>query len=325
MPVNQFLTLMDLKNSMEPGDAAIASVAEIIAQENEILDDIPFVHGNQVTGDISFIRATQPRPVKKKINQGIVATKSSKTPKQEVCVILNDRGIVDMDELKIAPSRDEYLLQENKAHIAGLGEGFAEMVLFDNDPEGITGLCYRYNKTSGPYKRQIIDAGGTGDALQSVYFTVWDSDEFTGLLPRNTKTAGLEVVPQENVYIPDKDGRQLLCHVTEFKWFVGLKIRDHRYGARLCNIASDITDEVLFEKFITAKNRLIKNRRRNAVAYLSPDLYNRFEVAAFRKTNANITYKEDIQNDTTIVSVAGIRLRENDCQLVENNPEKQVV
>ncbi len=265
---------------------------------------------NQLTGDISYVRQSQPKPQRKKINQGITSTKSTKTSRTSTCVILNDRGIVDMDELAIAPDEDEYLLSENKPHIAGLGETFAEMVLYDNDPEGVVGLAHLYGKIG----RQVVDAGGTSGALRSIFFVCWDPDELTGLIPKNTKTAGIQVKPQRDIYVKEKDGNDFLAHVTEYKWFVGLKLRNERYASRLCNIPADITNEVLFEKIIMAKNRIAKARRLKTVMYCSPDIYTRLETAALLMKNANITYKQDIENDTTIVSFGGVRIRENDCQ-----------
>ena len=68
---NEFLTLMDLKNRMAPGDKSIDSVAEVLAQENELLEDIPWRAGNLVTGDVHYKRSALPKAFVRKINEGI--------------------------------------------------------------------------------------------------------------------------------------------------------------------------------------------------------------------------------------------------------------
>ena len=200
------------------------------------------------------------------------------------------------------------------------------MLIYGNDPEGIVGLAARFGKLNGNYARQIVDAGGTGNALWSIYFVCWSPEEMTGIYPKNAP-GGLRVVSQDNIHWTEPDqsdpNKKFLANVTDYSWFVGLKVRDHRYAARLCNIPSDIDNDVLFEKFIITKNRIIKKNRLHAYAYMSPDLYTRFEVAAFNRFNTQLTYKEDLERDTAIVSFAGIRIKENDVQL--HTLEKQVV
>ena len=55
----EFLTLMDLRSRLMPDGSPVSSYAELLAQENEILDDIPWTAGNQLTGDIHFRRTAE--------------------------------------------------------------------------------------------------------------------------------------------------------------------------------------------------------------------------------------------------------------------------
>jgi hypothetical protein len=320
---------MDLKNRMEPGDAAIASVAEIIAQENDVLADVPWARGNLVTGDRHLVRTAKPRATIRKINEGIEATSSKTEAHVDSCVELTSRGIVDMAELKIAPEPAKFLLSENKPHIAVLGEDLCASLFYSNDPAGIVGFQARYNKlTNKVTSSQIVDAGGTGANLASIYFVKWDQEEVTGIYPRNA-TAGLSILTRENELIPDNGNPKKLfrAHVTDFSWFVGLKVRDHRYIARVCNIdmadlpTNDALRQKLFEYMILAKNKIHHVTQGRVVCYVNPELFSWLEVAAFNKSNMNLTYK-DIAADTRILTFSGIPIRRNDCQ---SEPETQVV
>ena len=326
---NEFLTLLDLKNRMAPGDASIASVAEVLVQENELLNDIPWSAGNLVTGDVHFKRTAMPRAFVRKINEGIEATASKTEAVTETCVMLGSRGIVDMAELDIAPDKAAYLLSENKPHIAVLGEDACTSVFYGAEAGGIRGFASRLGRVNNP---QVVDAGGTGTNLGSAYIVKWDPNEVTGIYPKNS-SAGLKVLPQSNVYVDDKDGKKFLAHVTEYTWFVGLKVRDERYTARLCNIDRDAllgrtgdadtaraARQQLFNKLIETKNKIRHVENGRVVLYADPDIFTILEIAAFEKANMALGYV-DIGSDRRILQFGGIPIKRNDCQ---SAPEKKV-
>ena len=325
---NQFLTLMDLKNSLEPGDGAIAQVAEILNEENEILHDIPWARGNLLTGDVHYSRAAMPTAEVRKINEGILATASKKVAHTDTCIELSTRSIVDLRELKLAPDGNQYLLQEARPHIAVLGEDLAASMFYGSDAAGVLGFAARYGSLTGSNKRQIIDAEGTGTNLGSVYIVKWDTTEVTGIYPKNS-TAGLDMMKLPIQLVPENSNEKktFAAQVTDFSWMFGLKVRDPRYVARVCNIDMDdmATDETarqkLFDLLITAKNRIRKVTQGRVVMYVSPDLFTILEIAAFNKVNMALGYR-DVTADTRVLSFSGIPIRCNDCQLIE---EKKVV
>ena len=316
--MSDFLTLMQLKNLMEPGDAAIAGVAEVLAEENDILADVPFTRGNLLTGDRHMVRAAMPSATKRKINEGVEPSTSKTEPHEDTCIELTSRGVVDMRVLDITPDKAKLLLSENKPHIAVLGEDFADELFYGNDANGIRGFATRLGSLKTP---QVIDARGVGDNLASIYFIKWDSEEVTGIYPKNA-TAGLQVNNQANVYVAESKAnptKTFRAHVSDYSWFVGLKLRDIRYVSRVANIDRDTipNDEALqqklFEQMIQAKNKIRHVSNGRVVCYVDPNMYSWLEVAAFKKSNLNLGYKE-IQGDMRMLSFAGIPIRQNDCQ-----------
>jgi len=323
--MNEFPTLLDLKNSVLPGDGAIADVAEVMVEENEALADFPMSRGNLLTGDVHFKRETMPVAVVRKINEGVESTTSKVVPSTDTCIELYSRSIVDIKELELAPDASKYLLLQSKPQIAKLGEDMITNVFFGNDSSGVLGFAARYNSTTGPKKRQIINAaasGATGTNLTSAYIVKWDPDEVTGIYPKNS-TSGIKVDVLGKQLIPDKSDprKQFVAHVTDYSVTFGLKVRDDRYAARVCNIdMDDIADDEaarqrFFEHLITAKNRIYHVTSGRVVIYVSPDLYTMMEIGAFNKSNMALGYK-DVENDTRILTFSGIPIRKNDCQLV---------
>ena len=322
----EFLTLMDLRATLMPDGSPVSSYAELLAQENEILDDVPWKAGNLLTGDIHFKRTALPSAQVRRINQGFDSSKGAKESVTETCVQIVSRMTVDMEELNLAPSPEQYLLSESKGHIEVMNEDVVTNLFYGADPEGIKGIAPRLNKLS---HNQVVDAGGTGNNLASIYIVKWDTDEVSGIYPKNTQ-AGLDVFTKENEYVADKDGKMFRAHITEWSWYVGLKVRDERYLARLCNIdrtallgdgeAAKEARQALFRKMIIAKNKIRHVNQGRVVMYADPEIFNILEIAAFEKSNNNITYG-DIENDRRVLRFSGISIKKNEAQSVS---EKKV-
>lgn len=320
-----FLTLNDLRATLMPDGSPIKSYAELLAKENDILDDIPWTAGNQLTGDIHFKRTALPKAQIRRINQGFDSSKGAKEAVTETCVQIVSRMTVDMGELDLAPSPEAYLLSESKGHIEVMNENVVSDFFYGTDPEGIRGIAARLGKLS---HKQVTDAGGTGNNLASIYIIKWDTDEVTGIYPKNTK-AGLEVYTKENEYVEDKDGKKFRAHITEWSWYVGLKVRDERYLARLCNIDRDAlltganakeARQELFNKIIIAKNKIYHVNQGRVVMYADPEIFNILEIAAYEKDNNLVGYN-DIKEDRRILQFSGIPIKRNDTQSIS---EKKV-
>ena len=318
---SDFLTLMDLRSRLMPDGTPVSSYAELLAQENDILDDIPWTAGNQLTGDIHFKRTALPSAQIRRINQGFDSSKGAVEAVRETCVEIVSRMTVDMKELDLAPSPEKYLLSESKGHVSVMNDTLITDFFYGADPEGIKGIATRLNKLS---HKQVVNAGGTGSNLASIYIVKWDTDEVTGIYPKETK-AGLDVFMKENELVPDKDGKTFLAHITMWSWFVGLKVRDERYIARLCNIDRDVllgsgdaakeARQDLFRKLILAQDKIYHVNDGRVVMYADPQIFSILKIAAFEKSNMALGYS-DIKEDRRILSFAGIPIKRNDAQSV---------
>jgi hypothetical protein len=272
-----------------------------------------------MTGDIHYKRTAMPVSKVRKMNEGVKASISKTEAETDACIQIVSRSYVDMAMLQVMPDKTKYLQKEAKPHIAIMGEDLVYTLFYGNNASGVLGLGTRYSKLNGDKKRQIINFGGTAN-LTSVFIVKWDRDEVTGIYPQNT-TAGISITAQSNVLVPDKENNTFLAHMTEYSQFFGLKVRDPRYVARLCNIPMDsiLTDETarqkLFELLITTKNRIHHVSEGRVVMYMSPDLHNVLEVAAFTKTNTIVGYKDGMTSDTRILTFSGIPIRRNEFML----------
>ena len=318
---NNFLTLKDLRATLMPDDKIVTSYSQLLTQENDILDDFPMTAGNQLTGDMHFKRTAMPTAQIRRINQGFTSSKGGKEAVTDTCVEIVSRMTVDMKELDLSPSPEQYLLSESKPHIEVINQDVVASLFYGTDPEGIKGFATRLNKLS---HKQVVNAGGTGNNLASIYIIKWDNDEVTGIYPKNSK-AGLDVFMKENEYVSDKDGNSFRAHITEWSWTVGLKVRDDRYIARLCNIDRDVllgegdtatqARRELFNKIIMTKNKIYHVEKGRVVMYADPDIFTILEIAANEKANMALGYT-DIREDRRVLSFMGIPIKRNDAQTI---------
>jgi hypothetical protein len=320
------MTLLDLRSSVQTVEGGIIRLAEVLVEENEALADIPWSAGNLLTGDIHYKRTAMPSAHRRDINQGVKASISKKEAETDTCIEIVSRSIVDMKELAIAPDAAAYLALEDRPHIAVMGETVVRTIFNGDSAGGVLGLRTRFNKLTGDKERQVINAGGSGANLTSVYIVKWSPEEVTGIYPKNT-TMGLQVQAFKDEFVPDKNGETFRAYITEYSQFIGLKLRNPRYVARVCNIdMGDITTDkdarqALFRHLITAKNRIYHVSQGRVVMYMSPDLANIIELAAFEKENTVVGYKDGMTSDTRILTFSGIPIRKNDFQA---EPEAKV-
>lgn len=323
----KMMTLQDLRGSVQTVDGGIIDIAEVLIEENEAFLDIPWIAGNLLTGDVHYKRTVMPVAEPRKISQGVEASVSKKEAETDTCMEVASMSAVDLAELQIAPDAAAFLALEARPHIAVMGETVVRTMFYGNDAAGILGLAPRYGKLSGNKKEQIIDAGGTGNNLTSVFFVKWDGREVTGIYPKNAP-CGLQKTILDKTLVSDKNGKSFIAHVTYFSQFFGLKVRDDRFVSRVCNISlSDMNTDAaarqkLFEYLIMAKNRIFHVTQGRVIMYVSPELFTMLEIAAFQKTNTVVGYKDGLASDTRLLTFSGIPIRRNDFQ---SDPEKQVV
>lgn len=316
-------TLNDLRKTMNP-DGSVDRVLEILAQDNPILEDCPFMEGNLPTGNKTTVRASLPTPSIRRINRGVDATKGTNKQISDTAMILEDRSEVDIELLSLAPNPEAYRNAEDDAHVEGMAQYVASVMLYgDNnaDPDLFTGFMPRYNTLAGGVGTpgyQTVSAGtaNSGAKNTSLLFVDWGDRRVTGIYPRGSQ-AGLKVRDLGENDAIDKDGKKFRAVSTLYNWKVGLAVHNLRSVARIANIdtvalqtmtAADQTK--LMDKIIVAKNRIWKPQR--PVIYCSETMYTFFEQYLSHKDNFYIT-RQELMGQMPTLAFAGIPIKKVDC------------
>lgn len=232
------LTLADHVKRFDPDGKSLAQVAEILAQTNAVLTDLPYMEGNLPTGHRSTIRTGLPQGTWRKLYQGVAATKATVVQVDDAIGMLEDRSEVDVDLATLNGAVNEFRLAEARPHIEGLGQQLATTFFYgdtDTNPERFTGLGPRYNSLSAGNAQNIIDGAGTGSDNTSIWLVCMDPKSVFGIYPKGSRAG----IIHEDLGIADAfdaSNNRYRAYMDRFQVKAGIVLKDWRYTVRICNI-----------------------------------------------------------------------------------------
>jgi hypothetical protein len=232
-------TLLDLTKRLDP-NGKIDAIAEILAQTNEILDDMVWLEGNLPTGHRTTVRTGLPAPTWRKLYGGVQPTKSTTVQVTDSCVMLDAYAEVDKALADLNGNTAAFRLSEERAHIEGINQEFAQTVFYGNEgtaPEEFTGFAPRFNSLSADNAENIITGGLADTDNNSIWLVVSGPNTVHGIYPKGSK-AGLSMEEEGQVTIESIDGAggRMEAYRTHYRWDCGLTVRDWRYIVRIANI-----------------------------------------------------------------------------------------
>jgi hypothetical protein len=326
---NSVVTLVDIAKRLDP-DGKIARIAELLNQENEVLDDIAWVEGNLPTGDRTTVRAGLPGVSFRALNEGVPRSKSQVSQFDEGAAMLEGFSEVDRKEAILSGDVANFRLSEAGAFMEAMNQAFTTNLFYGNaasSPKAFTGFAPRFNAISGNTTtgQNIIDAGGTGTDNYSVWLIVWDPMKVRGIYPKNTKaglfhedasdtTAADDGFPRGTV-LYDASGNPYMGYRDHFEWNCGLSIKDYRYVVRIANIdRSDLSKDMatgadLQDLLIQAAER-VQNLNGRAAFYAPRNITGMLRRQLVNKKNGFLSWEEI--GGRKVVAFDGIPIRRVD-------------
>lgn len=241
------LTLADLKTRLEPSSMRVANIIEILKRVDEVYDDMPFMEGNLLTGHKTVIRTGLPTPTWRLLNQGVAATKSSTSPIEFPCGMLEDRSEIDKDLAELGGDVNGARWSEAQAHLQGMANEFTSTLWYGDptanpttDQPKFFGLSSYYkDNTTAQTKDNIIDAGGTNSVNSSIWLVGWSEQSCTGIYPKGSQ-AGLR---HEDLGLGDAfdaSTYRFRAYMDRYEWKAGLALPDWRYVVRIANVDTTV-------------------------------------------------------------------------------------
>jgi len=238
------LTLADHAKRIDP-DGKTPKIVEMLAQTNEILDDMKFMEGNLPTGHRITVRTGLPQVYWRLLNQGVQPSKSQTAQIDEQCGMMEAWSEVDQEVAELNGNVNSFRLSEAQAFLEAMNQEMASTLFYGNSslsPEEFNGLAIRYSDKSAANAQNIVEGGGTGSDNSSIYLIVWGENTCCGIFPKGSKAGlshedlGLQTIETTNGIA----GERMRAYQDHFKWKTGVALKDWRYVVRIANI--DVSD-----------------------------------------------------------------------------------
>lgn len=253
------LTLLDWSKRLAP-DGKVDPIAELLSQQNPILEDAVFQEGNLPTGHRVTIRTGLPAVYWRALNAGVPPSKSTTAQVDEGCAMLEARSHVDSKLLELNGNSAEFRLSEESAFIEAMNQEMADTMFSGNvsvDQKKFTGLAARYSSTTAGNGSNVLLAGGAGSDNASVYLVVWGPQTVFCPFPKGSR-AGLRSRDLGEESVQDANGGWYQAARSLFQWDAGMVVKDWRYVVRIANI--DLSDwiGVTGTQALTASTNLMR-------------------------------------------------------------------
>ncbi len=285
------LTLADWAKRLDPM-GKVPMIVELLAQTNEILDDMMFVQANNVLSHQTTVRTGLPQIYWKLINQGVKTSKSTTAQISETIGIAEAWSEVNRDLAELGGNTNAIRLSEASGFVEALNQEVASTIFYGNQqvaPKEFTGLAPRYSSLTAGNAQNIINAGGTGSDNTSIWLVDWGYNGVHGIFPKGSK-AGL-IHEDKGMHTVDRDdGTREDVYRDKWQWKIGCVVRNWQCAARACNI--DISDLIArgnaAPKLIQILIRLIHRvkRRGKLCLYMNRTVAQELDIQRYDKVAA---------------------------------------
>ena len=295
---DKFPTLLDVTKRLDP-DGKIATIAEIMTQENAILEDMVYVEGNLPTGHRTTMRSGIPEPTWRKLYGGVQPSKSRTVQVTDSCGMLEAYAEVDKALADLNGNTAAFRLSEDTAHIQGMANELASTIFYGDKskPEEFVGLAPRFNSLTEENAENIVNCGGSGATNTSIWLCVWGNQTAHGIYPKGSK-AGLQMEDKGQVTIENIDGAggRMEAYRTHYRHDVGLCVRDWRYVVRVANIDVTALDTLentknLIQWMIMASERIPNFSAGRACWYVNRTIREKLRLGILEKIASNLSWE----------------------------------
>jgi hypothetical protein len=300
-----YLNLMDLIKREKP-DHSIATVAEILNQQNPVLEDIPWQVCNDGTQNITHVRTSLPTASLLSVGGGVPVGKSNVDAVTDITSRIGIASEVSKRIIDLNGNSAAQRALEARSMLEAINQKWANLWFYGNattgipttaDPLAFDGLSKRYGTIAGQTAEQIIDAGGTGTDNTSVWMVINGPKTISGLIPQGGGV-GIKHTPVNGGTPVSKTlGSGNIDEFYQDIWELhcGQKVEDYRGAVRIANIdTSNLVSESgaadLIKLMIKGQHRLLPVEMLGTpTIYVSRTTAQMLDIQALNKAAGNLT------------------------------------
>lgn len=237
-----YLNIADINKLTYPDGSPVQMVIDLTMQQNQIIEDIPWLPCNNGHQHITTVQNAIPSPTWVGIYDFVGTGKAAwadytdTTGMMEAWSEVSER-LLNLN-MKAAPKT---LSLTNAAFIEGMTQEYVRTIIYgderdstNNRTKSFTGFAPRFASLSTGYSDRVISAGGSTN-LTSMWFVTWGEPYCHGIYPEGTMT-GIETEDLGIETKTDSNGNMMRVARQKYTWRGGLAVRDPRAIVRICNI-----------------------------------------------------------------------------------------
>jgi hypothetical protein len=293
-------------------------IIELMRLTNEMLMDVPAHEANNGVVNVTLQRNIKPMGEHRIYNRGVGRAATQTNLVHDRIAVLEEYSLVDENMLQHSGNIAAARQSEAVAIIKGMGLTQAQTLIYGDGskPDEFDGLFMRYNSLTNP---NVIDAGGTGNNLTSIYLVAVGQDLFHLIYPKGSASVGITRKDKGIETVVDAQGKEYEAYREHFRAEYGITVRAPDAVKRICNIPQDIDGAELVDIIIEARHRMPPGATTYAM-YSNIEPLIKIDKAA--RDKGNVVYYEKDPWGKDITHVRDVRCRRMDVIL---NSEEQVV
>jgi hypothetical protein len=314
--MNDQMTALELVKRVNAPEAF--HIIELLRMTNQMLIDVPARQANNGTMNTTMQRMTMPAGEHRIYNQGVgkVATQTRVISERTA----NLAAYSDVDKDMADHSGDVAATRQSEAIsiVKGMGLIQGRTLIYgqDSKAEEFSGLFEQRNSLDD---RNVVNAGGTGNNLTSIYVVAIGPDLFHLIYPRGSSTIGIERADRGVVDVPDPSdpSKRMPVYSEYFEAHYGLSIRAPDAVKRICNIPASMSGDDLVDIILDTRRRMPEGAATYAL-YANIDVLIKLDKTA--RDRANVTYTEADPWGKEVTKIRDLRCRQMDV-ILNTEPE----
>lgn len=291
------LSFGELAKRIAPGDKDMLEIFEAMNEEKPFLKFIPAIQCNQLLSHKINRRTSLPTGTWRQAYKGVTAKASTTQAPTFPVALLEARSEVDEDIIDNSPDPVGTRRTEDMAFVEGMAQQIEDALIEGTTtayPERIDGIQQYLNALS---QTTVLDGGNSGGT--SIY--VADLSPKTTFLiypaaATNRGPLGLKINTNPSggstgkEKLTDADSLAYYGYVTQFKWWIGLVVRDELAIGRYANINATVGGSNQFNenKLIEMMNYGHFNPRSTHI-FVCKEVKAQMQIRAKDKANVNFS------------------------------------
>jgi hypothetical protein len=285
-------------------------IIELLRMTNAMLIDVPARQANSGTINVTTQRTTKEAGQHRIYDRGVGKVATQTKVVQDRIAVLAAYSDVDKDMADHSGNVAQTRQSEAISIIKGMGITQARTLIYGDSgrDDEFAGLFERRNTLSDP---NVINAGGTGSNLTSIYMIAVGPDLFHLIYPQGAANVGVKQTDRGilDVKDPNDPSKEYPVYREYFEAQYGITIRAPDAVKRICNIPANMNGNDLLDLILDTRRRMPEGAATYAM-YSNLDVLIKLDKTT--RDRANVTYTAADPWGKEITMVRDLRCRQMD-------------